>query len=274
MKSLLQFLLKNSIFLLFVLLEILSLTLIIHYNEYAQSATFSSANRIVATIYATQNTINDYFHLKKDNQELINENIALRNQIAQLQAIYDNTSIDTLITSQYSFIPAKVINLTTHQQKNYLTINKGSKDGVKPDMGVISKNGVVGIVSAVSKHYALIIPLLHPNFSLSCKLQQNGHAGTLQWDGRDYRYAQLKDIGGHIDITLGDTIVTSGLSVIFPEGIPVATIYKDELRENNAYHTIDVALCVDFRKLHNVCIIKNHDLLEIQQLQQNIQTAR
>lgn len=273
MKSLLQFLLKNSIFLLFVVLEIVSLILIIRHNEYAQSATFSSANRVAASIYSVSSTIEDYFLLKTENDGLIAENTALRNRIVQLQASAADTDDSISRTpdrSPFAFVPARVINLTTYQQKNHLTLDKGSLDGVAPDMGVINKDGVVGVVSAVSEHYALVIPLLHPDFAVSCKLRHNGHTGTLQWNGKDYRYAQLKDIGRHIGITEGDTVLTSGLSAIFPEDIPVGTVCKDILTDNDAYHTIEVALCVDFRRLHNVSIIQNRDLQEIQQLQQDV----
>ncbi|MCM1034274.1 MAG: rod shape-determining protein MreC [Paludibacter sp.] len=272
MKSLLQFLLRNSTFLLFVVLEVLSIILIVHYNEYAQSAIFSSTNRMTAGIYSTCNTISSYFQLRNENNVLTEENTALRNELSILrQQIEEDSIAETLTTSPFSFVAAKIINLTTYQQKNYLTLNKGSKDGIMPNMGVINNDGVVGIVSTVSEHYALVIPILHQKFTVSGKLCKNGEIGTLHWDGKDYRYAKFNDIGRHISVSEGDTIVTSGLSAIFPEGIPIGVIYKDKVEEGDAYHNIDIALCVNFRRLRNVCIIQNSALQEIQQLQQYAQ---
>lgn len=271
MKGLLQFLVKNSIFLLFIGLEVLSIVLVVQNNEYPKSATFASTNRVVASVYSLTHTVTDYFHLRTENEDLAEENVALRNQITQLEACLAEQP-DSLglfhITSPFSFISAQVINQTAHQQKNFLTINKGEQDGVLPDRGVISKDGVVGVVATVSDHYALVIPILNPAFAVSCKIKRNGYIGSLQWDGLDYRYAQLTDIARHIEVKEGDTIVTSGVSDLFAADIPVGVIEKDELNESDAYHQIKVALAVDFRRLTNVCVVQNQDREEIEQLEE------
>lgn len=271
MKGLLQFLVKNSIFLLFIGLEVLSIVLVVQNNEYPKSATFASTNRVVASVYSLTHTVTDYFHLRTENEDLAEENVALRNQITQLEACLAEQP-DSLglfhITSPFSFISAQVINQTAHQQKNFLTINKGEQDGVLPDRGVISKDGVVGVVATVSDHYALVIPILNPAFAVSCKIKRNGYIGSLQWDGLDYRYAQLTDIARHIEVKEGDTIVTSGVSDLFVADIPVGVIEKDELNESDAYHHIKVALAVDFRRLTNVCVVQNQDREEIEQLEE------
>lgn len=271
MKGLLQFLVKNSIFLLFIGLEVLSIVLVVQNNEYPKSATFASTNRVVASVYSLTHTVTDYFHLRTENEDLAEENVALRNQITQLEACLAEQP-DSLglfhITSPFSFISAQVINQTAHQQKNFLTINKGEQDGVLPDRGVISKDGVVGVVATVSDHYALVIPILNPAFAVSCKIKRNGYIGSLQWDGLDYRYAQLTDIARHIEVKEGDTIVTSGVSDLFVADIPVGVIEKDELNESDAYHQIKVALAVDFRRLTNVCVVQNQDREEIEQLEE------
>lgn len=271
MKGLLQFLVKNSIFLLFIGLEVLSIVLVVQNNEYPKSATFASTNRVVASVYSLTHTVTDYFHLRTENEDLAEENVALRNQITQLEACLAEQP-DSLglfhITSPFSFISAQVINQTAHQQKNFLTINKGEQDGVLPDRGVISKDGVVGVVATVSDHYALVIPILNPAFAVSCKIKRNGYIGSLQWDGLDYRYAQLTDIARHIEVKEGDTIVTSGVSDLFAADIPVGVIEKDELNESDAYHQIKVALAVDFRRLANVCVVQNQDREEIEQLEE------
>lgn len=273
MKTLLQFLARYSILLLFLLLETVAFILIVRHNRYQQSAVFSSANRVSAGIYQMSSSVAGYFNLKQQNDALTAENEALLNRVSTLENRLEKYEEDSATAYVFadrdiSFTAAKVINSSTDQQRNYLTLNKGSRDGLYPDMGVVCQDGVVGIVSAVSERFAVVIPVLNPLLSISCKFKKNGYPGSLQWSGRDYRYAELKDVARHIQVEEGDTIVTSGLSEVFAESMPVGIVDKAELTESDAYYRIRVRLGVDFKNLRYVSVMENKTAKERRQLQQ------
>ncbi len=182
----------------------------------------------------------------------------LENQLASLTdstfiADWKKTKIPP--EKEYEYIPAKVIRNTTHLTQNYITLNKGSNQGIKPDMGVISDAGVVGIVQTVSPKFSKVIPVLNPQAIISTKFKRNNYYGPLVWDGKDYRYARLDDIARHVKFSLGDTLITSGLVKTFPEGIFVGTINNFNIKESDAYYNIQVKLGVDFRMLTHVKVI-------------------
>lgn len=270
MKTLLQFLVKHSVFLLFIALETVAFILIVYGNEYPRSAVFSSANRISAGVYEIESEIVGYFGLKAQNEELNKENAALLDRIASLENRLETSTEDsasyTYAHLDMAYIPAKVINASTNAAQNYLTLNKGRRDGVQADMGVVNDKGVVGIVSAVSERYALVIPLIHPDISVSCQIKKNGYVGSLQWFGRDYRHAKLLDIAQHIQVEEGDSIVTSGLSAIFPANLPIGTI--ESIATDDAYYDINVHLAADYKRMGYVRIISQHNIAEQQQLEQ------
>ena len=273
MKTLLQFLAKYSILLLFLLLETVAFILLVRHNNYPQSAIFSSANRLSASIYEASSAVTGYFDLRSQNTKLMEENADLRNKINELENLAEPQREDTAARYIYAdkdieYKAAKVINSTTNLQRNYLTINKGIRDGVMPDMGVASADGVVGIVSSASEKFAVVIPILNPLLSVSCKLKKNGYAGSLHWNGNDYRYAGLQDIARHIDVSKGDTVVTSGLSDVFPGNMPIGVIEKVELTESDAYYKIKVRLAVNFKTLQYVTVIENKNRKERLQLEQ------
>ncbi len=277
MRNLLELLARYSNTLLFVLLEVVALVLIVMNNAYQKSAVFSSCNTVAAGIYTVSDNIGNYFSLKTDNQRLADENVALRERINQLEnelALSADTqphdSGYVYADKNLTYIPARVINATTNKQHNYLTINKGRRDGIIPDMGVISDSGVVGIVCAASEHFALVIPILHTDLAISSKFAQNGYVGSLHWDGRDIQYAQLADIARHVNIHEGDEVVTSGLSAIFPPDIPVGIVEKFTLTDHDAFYEIDLRLAVDFKRLSHVTVIQNHHLTEQISLEESI----
>ncbi len=262
MKTLLQFLLRYSIFFMFVAMEVLAFVLMTHKNAYQRNAVLASCNRVTASMYAAETAVVGYFGLREENERLAEENVELRNKINELENViecgvaYGEEYVS--VEHDVEYVGAQVVNLSVNQARNYLTINKGERDGVGTDMGVRCKEGVVGIVSAVSDRFAVVIPLLNPDISISCRLKKNDYIGSLQWEGRDPRYAGLKDVARHIEIAVGDTIVTSGLSAIFPKDIPVGVVEEDRLEEGDVYHTIKVRLFADFRRLGKVSVIKNN----------------
>ncbi len=282
MKNIFAFLVKHSTILLFIFLEGVALLLVILHNQYPKSVFFSSCNTVTASLLETTSDISDYFHLDEQNSQLAEENIALRNQIIDLQnqlSIYqDSIHNAAMVDKDYAFadknityISAKVVHVSTYRQHNYITINKGLRDGVMKDMGVIDERGVVGIVCNANEHFALVIPLIHTSISISSKFKQDNYVGLLQWDGRDITMGQLTDISRHMIVEVGDTIVTSGLSAIFPPDIPIGVVSHTELTNYDTYHQIDVELAVDYKRMSYVSVIQNHNLSEQKALQESYQ---
>lgn len=269
MQDLLKFIVKYSNFLVFLGLEVVAFLLLVNFNEYPRFHTLSTANRMVAAQYKMVNDVEDYFSLDEQNRALNAENALLRNRIAVLEdRLEDSLCIDAAhyIDGNLRYIPARVIQLDTRSSRNYMTLDKGSQDGVVEGMGVQCPMGVVGQVKSVSEHYAVVIPLIHVKSQLSCKFLKNGYAATLSWDGVNYRYADLNDVACHMEVEEGDTLVTSGLTVSFPQGIAVGVVDKCELGSGDSYYTIRVQLATDFRKLNYVQLIDNRDANELNQL--------
>jgi len=263
MKNLINFLIQYSVVFLFLFLEIVSFTLIVKNQEFQRSIFLSSSNSMVSEMYEWSNSIVEFFKLRAANENMSEENTALKNQIINLQnkiATMQPEGTDSVQfrippEMEYQFISAKVINNSTNKLQNYITINKGAIDGIKTDMGVISDEGVVGIVKTVSNRFAVVIPILNPKIEISCKFKRNNYSGPLLWSGEDYRYANLTDIARHVELALGDTLVTSGLTSTFPEGIPVGNIEDFRIKESDSYFDIKVKLAVNFRTLSHVKII-------------------
>lgn len=277
MHNLLQFLVKFSNLLLFLLLEVVALFFVFSRNSLAHSAWLSSANAVTGTVYQTWDNVTSYFFLRRENERLVAENVELQNRITALenrledvdeQLLKDTVEAYVYAEKNLRYIPARVINFSTSSQRNFITLNKGARDGVQEDMGVVDQSGVVGIVRAVSERFAVVIPVINDAFSVSCRFLSNDRLGPLHWDGIDDRYAQLEDIARHVEVHEGDTLVTSGLSDAFPEGIRVGVVEKAELSESDAYYHIKVRLAADFHRLGYVQIIQNSALVEQRQLEE------
>ena len=263
MRNLIQFLVRYSNFLIFLILEVVAFILISTCNEYQQSAVWSSANRIIAGTNNIKTNIVDYFSLRADNIELVEENARLK---AELMLLTNNIEMVVECDSQYvyshldwDFVPAKVIGISTNKQHNYLTINKGRRDSIEVDMGVIGANGVVGVVSAVGEKYSLVVPIIHTRISISSRLKSNGQIGGTSWDGRNYRYVDLIEIARHVSVNKGDTVVTSGLTDVFPEGLMVGIVTETELGTGDNYHQTVVELSTDYKALKYVQVLHNNN---------------
>lgn len=260
MRNLFVLLWKNYFIILFLLLEALSFFLIVQNNYYHRANFINSTNKVVAEIYSTVNDVTEYIHLKTVNDALAKENAVLHNKLTDAYWISikdSNTVKDTLFDQQYTYFSAKVINNSTNKRNNYLTLNKGLKDGVKPEMAVICSNGVVGIVKDVSDHFCSVLSLLHKDTKVSARLKRTGYFGSLVWEGGSYRKASLLDIAKHVPLVKGDTIVTSNFSAIFPEGIMIGTVDHFELKPGDNFYTIEVNLSTNFGNLTHVYIVDN-----------------
>lgn len=272
MQQLFYLIRKFRYFLLFLVLEIIALTLVIKNHSYQQSKFINSANFISGGIYNKVSSITDFINLKSENQRLSEENNKLRNWIEKNkpEAITKIISqIDTSNSSQkYKYISAKIINNNYTKRNNFLTLNKGTKQNLKIDLGVVNSKGVIGVIKSVSENYATVLSILNSNSKINVKLKNSDHFGTLFWNGKDYNIAQISDIPRQTIIKKGDTIVTGGKSAIFPEGIYVGVI-KDFKFENNQFKEINVLLFNDMSALSYVEIIMNYQKKEQKELEQN-----
>jgi rod shape-determining protein MreC len=230
--------------------------MVVSYNVKQKKSFIDSSNAISGFLYETFSSVSDYFSLNEINSQLSAENAALRDSLVYSYYSMDKT-IDTNVVRQFVHISCKVINNSTNRKYNFLTLNKGSLHGLKPDMAVISPSGVAGIVIGVSPHYSVAISLLNENFKLSAKLKKTGQFGTVVWKDHSADKALFIDIPSHVKLTAGDTIITSGFSAIFPEGILIGTIASFEKKTSESFFEIDVDLSTDFSNLSSVYVIIN-----------------
>lgn len=279
MRNLLNFLLKYDYRLLFVLLEVVSFILLFRFNSYQGSVFFTSANRVAGSIYEVANEITSYFGLHTVNRDLVRRNVELELQVESLSRalkgyMRDTTEVEKSmyqnVLADYSIYPAEVVNNSLTHVDNYITINKGDADSIRTEMGVVSGNGVVGIVYQTSAHYAIVLPVLNSKSSISCKIQRTDYFGSLKWNGGSSLYAWLKDIPRHSEFSLGDTVVTSGHSAVFPEGIPVGVVDDMADSHDGLSYVLKVKLFTDFARLNDVNVISFRGRPEQAELENNI----
>lgn len=260
MKEIIKLILKYHFTIIFILLEIVSFSLIIRHNEYQRAIFSESASILFGNISAIATDVKNYFRLKETNESLANENILLKNRLEQYELSRDTIIQGTFMQDSipvYEYIGAKLVNATFNRTKNYLTLDRGLKNGIRKEMGVCSPDGIVGLVQDLSGQFAIVIPLINVDSRISAKIKKNSYYGSLQWDGVDYRYSYLNDIPYHVEVNEGDTIVTSGLSKIFPEGITVGYVESVD-KETANFLKIKVRLAVDFKRLDYVYVILNN----------------
>lgn len=263
MRNLLDFFFKYRDWFLFLLLEIISFGLLFQFNNYQGSAFFTSSNRLAGFVYETANNVTGYFHLKTINDDLVQKNVELELQIEHLRETLSDLTGDSIgverlkqdALSGYDIYKAKVINNSLTRTDNYITINKGESDGIRPEMGVIDGNGVVGIVYLTSANYSIVIPVLNSKSSISCKIKRSDYFGFLKWEGGSSKFATVRDMPRHSLFSLGDTIVTSGHSAVFPGGIPIGVVEDMTDSHDGLSYLLQVKLFTDFGRLNDVRII-------------------
>ena len=266
MSELLKFLVRYSSWFLFVLYVVAGCALLFSGNPFQHHVYLTSANEVSSGLYKAANSVTSYFSLKEINEDLQRRNSDLELEIYRLnevirgyhQKVYADTMTVDSALSRYSFVIAHVINNSVNHAHNYITIEKGRLDGIEPEMGVIDQNGIVGIVNVVGDHTARILSVLNPYLPLSCKVKGRAQVGTLVWDGRDPGEAILKELPKHSEFTPGDTIVTSGYSSAFPEGVPVGTILSSARDKEDNFYTLRVKLFTDFSTLSTVRVIRDN----------------
>ena len=258
MQNLLKILLRYSNFLVFIALEVAAFLLISFNNAYPRSSILSTANEFIAWQNEQISEIKGYFSLRSQNEKLAEENTVLRNYICSMDS--------AKLTPSNHYLNAKVVQMTTDELHNYLTINRGQKDGIQRGQGIRNEDGIVGIVRTVGRNYSVVLPIINTYTNLSCRFAKNDYIATLHWDGKDIRFAQLADVATHMVVNPGDTIITSGLSPVFPEGIPVGIVESSILKEGESYYTIRVRLHTNFKRLKYVEVVQNADQNELEEL--------
>ena len=269
MSHLLRFIVKHHFLILFLLIEIFSLFLLFSANPYQKVKFYNASHRLSGKISARVENIRDYFSLHYENRQLAEENSRLYNRLKSSYAIplLDTTfTSDSVARRKFFYLNSRVINNTVNKQYNFITLDKGYRGGVSPDMAVISAEGIVGIVKSVSEDYSSVLSLLNRDFTVSAKIKKNGYFGPLSWNGNSTQHATLIDIPHHVDLAKGDTIVTSGFGGVFPEGLMIGVISSFRLKGGN-YYEIRVELSTDFRRLDYVQVIRNIARPEIDSLE-------
>lgn len=258
MRNLIDFLIKYNHWLLFFFLEAISLVLLFRFNSYQGSVFFTSANRVVSGVYAAASSASSYFGLRDTNEKLLDRNTYLEAEVVALRHRLDSLHASALFSPDdfYRAITARVIKNSVNLDDNYLLLDKGSKEGIAPDMGIIGTDGVAGIVYMVSEHRAIGISVLNSKASISCKVAGSGYFGNLRWEGGDSRHAFLYDVPDHADVAKGDTIITSGFSTVFPEGIPVGRIEEVKYNKDGLSYVLKVALGTNFANISNVRVVQ------------------
>lgn len=270
MRNLLEFLAKYNHWFVFLILEVVSMVLLFQYNSYQGSAWFSSANAVTGKLYEWDANVETFFSLTKVNQELTQRNAYLEQEVQKLSDSLVSVTKDSSIYHRdqfallrnYRLIPAKVVANSVDKPGNLMTIDKGSADGIHKDMGVISGTGVVGIVYLVAEHYAIVIPVLNTKSNISCMIQNRGYFGYLRWKGGVSDLAYLEEVPRHAHFKLGDYVVTSGYSAVFPPGVRVGRILHVFNSVDGLSYRVQLRLSTDFARLRDVCVIEDAAMKE------------
>ncbi len=274
MRKLLDFLSKYNYWLVFILLEAISLCALFRFNGYQGSVWFTSANTVSGKVMEWQSNILAYLALGDNNRALTERNVVLEHRIAELEHqlkkldtehSYTEQRTDSLLRS-YQLLPATVVNNSVLLQDNYITINRGEADGVRPEMGVVCGTGVVGIIYLTAPHYSIVIPVLNSKSNISCRLRKSGYFGYLNWDGGNPLYAWMNDIPRYAKINTGDVIETSGFSSVFPEGLFIGKVNQVRNSKDGLSYRIKVHLGTDFARLRDVSVIISPDQNELDSL--------
>lgn len=270
MRNLIRFIIQHHFLIFFLLIEFFSLFLLFSGNPYQKVAFYNASHNLSGRLSVRMSNVRDYLSLHYENRKLAEENARLYNNLKSsyklTSSLENSAQQDSLAGRKYRYLTTRVINNTINKQYNYITLDMGRMGGIRPDMAVISADGIVGVVKSVSDNYASVLSVLNRDFVVSAKIKKNGYFGPLSWNGSSSQYATLVDIPHHVKLTEGDTIVTSGFGGVFPEGIQVGTIDKFKLKGGN-YYEVKVKLSTEFRKLDYVQVISNYEKFEIDSLE-------
>lgn len=283
MNSIFQFLYKHLHWIVFFALEILCFVLLFSYNSFQGSVYLSTANNVSARVVSARSRVTNYFGLAEVNDRLATQNATLLQRVEELEALVALQQLDSLSQAEavqrvhrtgYVITPAQIIDKSINRADNFMTLDRGTLDGVQPNMGVMSANGVVGVVYKCTEHYSLVMSLLNSKSSVSCKVQGSNDLGYLRWNGGDARYAMLHDLPRYSAVAIGDTIVTSGNSSFFPEGIMVGSVEELYPSSDGLSMTLKIALSAHFSQLERVFIMRKMDAEEMAALKESLKPKK
>ncbi|MCY7349284.1 MAG: rod shape-determining protein MreC [Cytophagaceae bacterium] len=270
MDQLFAFIVRQRAFIFFVALEVLSLWCFFKYNNYPSAVYFNTANYYAGRLLEWQTSATQYINLRTVNSGLAEENARLHSQLAQVQNQQlsgINYKADSAVASRFQTLVAKVINNTVDQRNNFLTIDKGTADGVQPGMGVISATGVVGKVKTCSEHFSVLTSVLHSENMVSSKIRRNGEIASARWEGINPDEISLLYLSRYKSVELRDTVVTSDLNSVFPGGVPVGYVYRLKPSADGAFWDIKLRLATDFPNLAYVYVVNNRLKTEQERLE-------
>ncbi|MBK8499808.1 MAG: rod shape-determining protein MreC [Flavobacteriales bacterium] len=270
MRDLFRFLFRIRNSLLFLLLLGLSFAFLYNGNAHHRARAISGSNAIAGTFFTWRKSVTEYANLKEVNERLAAENADWRNRHVSAYAPVEDIFVrinDSIHRQQYTCLPAKVVNSTWHKPRNFITLDKGAANGVRTGMGVIGPDGIVGVVSDVSPHFASVISVLHPDVKNSVRLRRTGHFGLLYWDTNDPATASVVDIAKHARVAVGDTVETRGGDGAFPAGIPVGVVESVSQPPGSIYHAIVIRLTEDLTRSGFVYVVDDLQRAERDTLQ-------
>ncbi|MCB0395058.1 MAG: rod shape-determining protein MreC [Flavobacteriales bacterium] len=268
MRALFSFIWRNHYFFVFVAFEILCFSLVVRNNTYQRAGFINSSSRVAGGVFGAWDNVTSYFSLREKNRLLADENARLRSLLMASSSTSEyQRTMDSLNGMQYFFYPAEVIANSLNQRSNYITLSSGSEDGLEEYMGLISGKGIVGMITNVSKHYAVARSLLHKEFTVGARFSRNKYTGVIQWDGNDPSLLTMGDVPLPADILEGDTVVTSGASAVFPAGLMIGTVVDYEVLPGDNFYSVKVRTAADFGNLSFVYAIQNIRKDEQQELQ-------
>ena len=268
MQQLFNFLIRNKNTILFLLLLSVSIFFTVRSHSYHKSKFVSSTNFLTGGLHDWANDMGSYFHLREYNDRLMKENKHLKAVLFNKNT-GDSTTIkidSTSYSTPFSLISANVISNNYSKPDNYLLLNGGQKEGLKTDLGVITSNGIVGIVEETTENFARVLSILNRNSAINVRLKKSNHYGTLVWNGKNPNLVQLTYVPKIANVQKGDTVITGGKSFVFPEGIPVGVVHNFQLGENDSYYDIDIQLFNDMTNIGYVYVIKNEAKEEFSKL--------
>lgn len=262
MRALIDLLLQSKRWFVFIVLEAVSLLLLFSFNGYQRSVYFTTANDVVGTYYSAASSVSSYLSLQEENRMLEKDNESLRHELYQLKQKIAEARLDSIVpkglSPDYNIVSAQVVKSTVHKANNLITINKGEADGIKPEMGVVSSHGVVGIVYMTSRHYSIVMPLLSTHSMISCRLKGTEHFGTLNWQRKSPYQTYSTGIPRHAKVKKGAIIETNGYSAIFPPGVPIGVVSNIGDSSDGMSYLLTVDLYTDFTTLREVSVITDY----------------
>lgn len=277
MRNLFLFLWKYNFFISFLLLEILCGFLIVQNNNFQRASFINSTNKVAVEVNSAVSSVTNYINLGIENDALSRQNAGFKSlmpEVFYIDSAIRRVQSDTILKQQYTFMTAKVVNNSTNRRSNYLTLSRGSAQGVLPEMGVICPDGIVGIVKDVSEHYCTVISFLHKDSRISARLKKTNFIGSMVWDGFDARHGTLNDIEKHVKVSKGDTIITTSFSSIFPEDIMIGVVEEVNPSSSSTFQDISVRLSTQFGSLSYVYIVSNLLKGEQQALEEPLKNDR